>query len=59
MSMAGAIEDCEQAIKRLTAVLSSDNLTSKERKTYECDLAYEQKQLQDLKKAVSKRKAYA
>lgn len=54
-----AIAECEDRIETFKRLLSSPNLTEKERFTYECDLAYEQKQLQDLKKAVASRKAYA
>ena len=62
MSMAGAIEDSKYEIERLQKLLSSTNLSDKERKSFEFDLAYEQKRLQDLENAVAertKRRAYA
>lgn len=63
MSMAGAIEDSKYEIERLTKLLQSPALSDKDRKSYEFDLAYEQKRLQDLEQAVSerlaKRKQYA
>jgi allophanate hydrolase subunit 1 len=62
MSMAGAIEDSKHEIERLQKLLSSTNLSDKERKSFEFDLAYEQKRLQDLENAVAERitrRAYA
>lgn len=62
MSMAGAIEDSKYEIERLQKLLSSTNLSDKERKSFEFDLAYEQKRLQDLESAVAERttrRAYA
>lgn len=62
MSMAGAIEDSKHEIQRLQQLLSSANLSDKDRKSFEFDLAYEQKRLQDLENAVaerSNRRAYA
>ena len=57
--MKKCIRECENEIERLMALLSGSSLSDKDRKSYECDLAYEQKRLQDLKKEMAEHTAFA
>lgn len=54
MSMSGEIENVKHEVTKLTLKLVREDLTDKERRTYECELAYTQKRLQDLYKSVEK-----
>jgi hypothetical protein len=54
MSMSGEIENVKHEVNKLSLKLLREDLTDKERHTYECELAYTQKRLQDLYKSVEK-----
>jgi hypothetical protein len=54
MSMTGEIENVKLEVSKLSLKLLREDLTDKERRTYECELAYTQKRLQDLYKSVEK-----
>ena len=54
MSMSGEIENVKHEVSKLSLKLLREDLTDKERHTYECELAYTQKRLQDLYKSVEK-----
>ena len=54
MSMSGEIENVKHEVNKLSLKLLREDLTDKERHTYECELAYTQKRLQDLHKSVEK-----
>jgi hypothetical protein len=54
MSMSGEIENVKHEVIKLSLKLLREDLTDKERHTYECELAYTQKRLQDLYKSVEK-----
>jgi len=54
MSMSGEIENVKHEVSKLSLKLKNVSLTDKERRMYECELAYTQKRLQDLYKSVEK-----
>jgi hypothetical protein len=54
MNMSGEIENVKHEVIKLTLKLVREDLTDKERHTYECELAYTQKRLQDLYKSAEK-----
>ena len=49
MSVCGEIENSTAAIQRLTSKLSKPDTDPEKRRKLECELAYEQKRLQQLK----------
>ena len=54
MSMSGEIENVKHEVNKLSLKLLREDLTDKERRTDECELAYTQKRLQDLHKSAEK-----